>query len=140
MESVADVMRSVLAGKATEIELLRGKSRSELISAYAEIGKPVVSRVAVLRVLADYESQAIEPQTAQAWGEFVRWGGFWSGGNPASLEPIDGPEIRWESDGIDGNPIIEVLARLEEMGDYPDNEIQPSQLAKLRGMLQARSE
>ena len=88
-------------------------------------GEPlVISRSAVVAVLAGLRDASISPQDAQSWASFVRWGHVAPAVGPIrSLDIEYDPE--WEL------PIADAVSRMDELGDIVDGEITRAEIAIL---------
>jgi hypothetical protein len=85
--------------------------------------------MALASVLRGLEGRTVSPEEAQRWASFVRRGYFGrSGGDP--IQPLD---IAYEEESEDA--IVEVVARLDEIGDAVDGEVSPKEIRELLQLL-----
>jgi hypothetical protein len=83
-----------------------------------------VTRESVLRVLLALQRRAAYPVLIQQWASFIRRGYF------GTLEGHRSPiEIQYEPSAED--QIVEILARLDELGDMVDGDITDAELAQM---------
>jgi len=106
-------------GRAPHHELLAASGESPL----------VLGRDAVAAVLDGMAAGSVSGADAQAWASFVRWGYI----NP---EPGGTRPLSIDYDPAAEDAIVEVVGRLDEIGDLIDGEVPgPDELANLRAAL-----
>jgi hypothetical protein len=96
-----------------------------------EVGGLVVTKKAVIRVLEGLLAASWTPEQAHVWATFVRWGvaGTWVKGEKGrrDLMPIAASvpyfPLDIEFDEADEDRIVEVVARLDEIGDFIDGHV-----------------
>jgi hypothetical protein len=90
---------------------------------------PLVLTTASLRkVLTAFARHEVSPDLVQEWASFIRWGFM-----PRDTEP--GRPIAINFDPRAEDRIVEVIARLDELGDPIDGEIDDAELITLIGSL-----
>ena len=88
-----------------------------------------MSRRSVMAVLQGLSAGSISGEQAQAWASFVRWG-FIEGGL-GLIRPLD-----IEYDAAAEDAIVEVVGRLDQIGDLIDGDLPgPAELAALIALL-----
>jgi hypothetical protein len=128
------MMVSVQVGAAELWKAVHGDMRSftsllnephaELETFRAELPELTVSAGTLMDVLHALQSGSISPALAKQWASFVRRG-YFEGGH-GSIRPLD---IIYEPSREDA--IVEVIARLDELGDLIDGEISEEELKEL---------
>jgi len=89
-----------------------------------------VTKGGLLRVLVAFQQQAVPQDLVQRWASFVRRGYFGSSAEPR--QPLD---IRYDDSAEE--EIVEIVNRLDELGDVVDGEVSGEELAKMIGTLQS---
>jgi hypothetical protein len=84
----------------------------------------IVTKVGLLRVLLALQHKDASPELVQQWASFIRRGYF--GSEKGHRCPI---EIQYDPSMED--QIVEVLARLDELGDLVDGEITDIELSEM---------
>ena len=105
-------LRAAVDGQAEAWPALFAASHDELLAA-AEGQSLTVTVASVRRVLSAMQSGAISPSDAQTWASFVRRG-YMEG----RTEPVSPIEVDYD-DRAEAE-IVEVVARLDEIGDAVD--------------------
>lgn len=85
----------------------------------------MVSRSSVIAVLKALHEGSISAEDAQLWASFVRRG-YIPGGDTTPILPID---IAFENEFEE--LIVTAVARLDELGDVVDGDLESSELAAL---------
>jgi hypothetical protein len=119
----------VLAGDAAAARDLKACSQDQLLAAQARLGPLLLTRSAVRRVIDALRTAAITPEVAQEWASFVRRGYI----AQAVAAPVRPLEI--EFDPTDEDKIADSVARLDEIGDVVDGEIDAAELTELTRQL-----
>lgn len=124
----AAVVQSALDGDPAALALIARTDQDQLLAVAA--GSPLlVSRRSVMAVLQGLSTGSISGEQAQAWASFVRHG-FIQGG-PGPIRPLD-----IEYDAAPENAIVEVVGRLDQIGDRIDGDPPgPAELAALLALL-----
>ncbi len=106
------LLRAAVDGHAGAWPSLFAASHDELLTA-AEGLSLRVTATSVRRVLSAMQSETISPADAQAWASFVRRG---------YVEARQGPvrPVAVEYDSASEAEIVEVVGRLDEIGDLVD--------------------
>jgi hypothetical protein len=89
-----------------------------------------VTREGIIRVLVALQQKDASPELVQQWASFVRWGYF--GSVEGHRRPLD---IQYDHSVED--QIVEVLARLDELGDVIDGDISDAEIQELIKSLMA---
>jgi hypothetical protein len=127
---LSSALIQVLEGEPHQLRTLQTADHSALLAAATSLRVPLlVTRMALASVLRGLEGRAVSPEEAQRWASFVRRGYFGrSGGDP--IQPLD---IAYEEESEDA--IVEVVARLDEIGDAVDGEVSPKEIRELLQLL-----
>jgi len=125
-----ELLAAVLRGDVTALKPL-GHEPWAKVELAARSAEPLVLRPnAIVRVLAALREGTIATDEAQAWASFVRRG-YLAGG----LEPVHAIGIEYDRKNEDA--IADVVARLDELGDDIDGEIDSAELRELEMRLQS---
>jgi hypothetical protein len=89
----------------------------------------VVTKEGLLRVLVEFQQQTVPEDLIQQWASFVRRGYF-----GYSAAPIRRLDIRYDDSAEE--EIVEVVSRLDELGDVVDGEISGEELSQMIDTLQ----
>jgi hypothetical protein len=89
------------------------------------VGSLVLGTAAVRRVLTAFAAEATAPSVVQEWASFVRRGFI----APAGTERIAPLQIDYELAFED--EIVEILHRLDEIGDSVDGEVSPDEISAM---------
>lgn len=114
-----------LRGDRRAIALLERQPHDAVLEAAGMLPGLVLRADAVRAVLLDLRDGRLSPDSAQRWASFVRRG-YVSDGGRQPLVPI---HIEYESGAEDD--IVEGVARLDELGDAVDGEIDEDESARL---------
>jgi tetratricopeptide (TPR) repeat protein len=111
-----------VAGDLAALDRILTAPHDQLLKTAEAMPPLVVEPGAVLRVLDALRRGKIRPEQAQQWASFVRCGFAPSASSdPIRPLPIDYP-AEYEDD------IVEVVGRLDELGDIIDGEIGPEEM------------
>lgn len=106
-----------VAGGVELFSLLSKANNDRIFQAIESSGRRlVVTRGGTLRVLHGLLDRTITAPAAQAWASFVRWGLVAGGVNTARALGIEFEEAHEDL-------IIEIVARLDEIGDIVDGDL-----------------
>ena len=113
-----EALAQVVGGDPLALPLVASLSQADLLLAATLLHSPlVVTRRAAASVLKGYAGATYSPQQVQAWASFVRRGYVAS----PSKEPIRPLDIEYEEAWEDA--IVEVVSRLDEIGDLIEGEV-----------------
>lgn len=118
--STSGPLERCLSGDVQSLQELAGQSRRQLLAAGRDVDL-IVSRDSVARVLRAMGRRGVCGADAQAWASFVRRGYIAPERSHAPTRPL---MIEYEV-AYEG-PIVEVIARLDEIGDGVDGEVPTS--------------
>ncbi|MEW6776849.1 MAG: hypothetical protein AB1405_11180 [Bdellovibrionota bacterium] len=127
-------LASVIGGDLTNLDVVLSASHSDLFACSEQITGIIVTPKIVLRVLRSLRDGMENPARVQAWASFLRRG-FVS--NPSAKEPISPIDIAFSSTFED--EIVEVLGRLDELGDLIDGNISEKELDGMIARLETLS-
>lgn len=127
---------NALQGDLQTFSLLVKESHKDIV-AYSMARTPsqlTVTTAAVRKVLLALLKGEAAPELVQRWASFVRWGFFV---NPSSTERVRPLYIEYDPQFED--EIVEVIGRLDEIGDLIDGEVGPDEIrAMLRTLPEPR--
>lgn len=124
-----DLINTVQGDLGSFARLAEQPSTAVRESAQSLVDQPLVLTTASLRkVLTAFQRHEVSSDLVQQWASFVRWGFL-----PHDTEP--GRPIAIEYDPPTEDRIVEVIARMDELGDPIDGEIADDELAKMIGSL-----
>lgn len=130
METLAAAIAALLEGDLNSLETVCDVGHRELLEAAAKLPRLFVSRSALAKVLEDWGRGLFTAGDIQRWASFIRRG-YVSGTASGELRPI---EIEYDAD--DEELIVEIVGRLDEIGDridgYVDAREQEEMLRALR--------
>ncbi|MCB1214389.1 MAG: hypothetical protein KDK66_02815 [Deltaproteobacteria bacterium] len=127
LDLISKTLQEVIAGDLSHFDVIQNESHDEVNAASQQIGTLWLNRPSLLRVLIDWEKGKLSQKQVQAWGCLMSCGYIWKNG---SLK-----EFNIEYDQAHEDAIIEVLARLYELGDIIDGEISAEELQKMKQSL-----
>ena len=136
MRLTAELSRSLaglVAGDAAEIAPVLRAPHHMVEEAARDLPPLLVTAAAAARVVEAVLCGEISPEQAQGWASFVRRGYTPDPTSSAPIRPID---ITYEPD--DEDAIVEVVSRLDEIGDVIDGTIGREELQSLRASLTGR--
>ena len=113
---------AALSGDVAAAELLAAFPHSELLES-VDGWELVVTKFCVRRVVEGLLQRQVSAEDAQRWSSFIRRGYLDSGQAP--IAPL---RINYEPD--DEDLIVEVVSRLDELGDLVDGEIDEVELRR----------
>jgi hypothetical protein len=117
MEALVAAIAAVVEGDLNGLATVRAASHRELSDAAAKLPKVFVSGSALARVLENWRRGLVADEDVQRWASFIRRG-YVSGGTSGEIHPI---EI--EYDANDEALIVEIIGRLDEIGDRVDGSV-----------------
>ena len=126
--SAQDVVRSV-GGDITAFEILKRNPRRLTQLFGSSVPNLVVTSDAVGDVLRALRDRRVSPQQAQQWASFIRRG-YLTGANDGPLRPLS---IEYDPEHED--VIVEILSRLDELGDVVDGHVSDDELSTMLGEL-----
>ena len=130
LTTIARLLVQVVEGDLSCLDQLIGYSQAAIERAYRQVERLLLTKAAVLRVLASLKVENFDPNTAQQWASLMRRG--YIGGN-VDDPPVTPIKIEYEPEFEE--PISEVLSRLDELGDIVDGEIDQFELTELAMLL-----
>ena len=88
----------------------------------------VLTTASLCKVLTAFQRHEVSPDLVQEWASFIRWGFL-----PGDTE--QGRPIAIDYDPRAEDRLVEVIARLDELGDPIDGEIDDDELVTMIGTL-----
>jgi hypothetical protein len=118
------LLLAVVDGDLSAFAQLRKRSPARIDAQRDSLPVLTVTKQAVLRVLIALQSNAVSPAAVQQWASFIRWGFF--GWVEEPRRPLN---IEYES--VAEDIIVEIIARLDELGDEIDGTISAEELKQM---------
>lgn len=132
METMAAAIAALVEGDLTYLPTVRSANHRELRDAAEKLRGLFVSRSAVARVLEDWRCGHFAAEDIQQWASFIRRGYV---SDRVSGEPLR--PIAIEYDVNDEAVIVEIIGRLDEIGDQIDGHIVACEQDEMLRNLQA---
>lgn len=131
MKSLDEAILSLVAGDLTCLQTVLNAEHQLLLAVTHRLPKLTLSREVLARVLRGWRDGAWGPQEVQRWSSFIRRG--YVVGNFVTGQPT----IHIDYEEQDEEEIVEVQARLDEIGDWIDGRIDNTELEDMIHCLQA---
>lgn len=128
-KALSKILQDLIEGNLEKISTVFNSTQQELQNARESLNTYSLSKEALLKVLYDFQISRVSSNQVQKWASFMRWGIIPS----SSTEPVKPLEIGYSSNYED--EIIEVLAKLDELGDIVDGEINLLDIKDLQNLL-----
>jgi hypothetical protein len=125
--AIAAVVEGDLTGLTTVLEA----DHPDLLHAAGNLAELTIMRTALTKVLQAWRDGGRSSRDVQKWASFVRRG-FAAGRSSGPLRPID---IKYDA-GAEAL-IVEIMARLDEIGDVVDGDIDDVELEEMVKTLEA---
>jgi hypothetical protein len=132
METMAAAIAALVEGDLTYLATVRSASHRELRDAAEKLRGLFVSRSAVAKVLEDWRRGLFAAEDIQQWASFIRRGYFSGRVSCELLRPIP-----IEYDVNDEEVIVEIIGRLDQIGDQIDGHINACEQDEMLRTLQA---
>jgi len=120
-----ELIEEALTGNLKRFSVLMAVEHNELLQASKTIPVLLLTRLSVLNVLNEIKGTDIAIEIVQGWASFVMRGYIATNAS----EPIVPIQIDYESEYEDS--IVDVLSRLDELGDAVDGAIDETELNSL---------
>ncbi|AMS41597.1 MULTISPECIES: hypothetical protein [Aminobacter] len=131
MKTLEMTITAIVAGDLSGIPVLKAASHADLLDAAARLPQLTIARPALAKVLKSWRSGHCSADVVQQWASFARRG-YIAGGVRGAVRPID-----IEYDALDENLIVEVIGRLDEIGDIIDGEVDDNEREAMLRILEA---
>jgi hypothetical protein len=131
MNTLEAAIAAVVEGDLNELPTILAASHSDLLDAAAKLPQLTISRMALIRVLSAWRSGRYAADDVGQWASFVR-SGFVPGKTSGAVRPID-----IEYDVSDEELIVEIIGRLDEIGDKIDGEIDENEQKEMLRLLES---
>jgi hypothetical protein len=128
--SAQDVLPRAVHGDMRAFKILSQQPHGQLIAQRASLSDLVLTKNDLLRVLASLRDGHSSPDLIQQWASFVRRG-YVADTSQGPVRPI---AIDYEPSQTEA--IVEIVARLDELGDTIDGAISKSELHDMIASLQ----
>ena len=131
MEDLEAAIAAVIAGDISSFAKILTADHTKLQNAAAKLPQLTVSRSALTRVLNDWRSGKCNADDVQQWASFIRRGYVPESTTDGGLHAID-----IEYDSRDEELIVEIIGRLDEIGDLIDGDIDDNEQKNMLQSLQ----
>lgn len=120
-------LSNAVHGDLQAFSLLLKQEHATLRNCRAMLGELVVTPADVRKVLLRFQQEQVSPELVQQWASFLRRGITANeGGEPMVRQPVKSIDIEYEPKFEDA--IVEVISRLDEIGDLIDGEVTPGEI------------
>jgi len=123
--SLSDLLQQALSGDASVLDSLLAAPHAHLIEAARRVPRLHVGKHALLRILSDWKRGAVSVSQVQRWASFVKRGY----GPQSAAEPVR--PVDFVFDQASESLIVDVLGRLDELGDTIDGTISQEELNRM---------
>jgi len=130
METLETAVAAAIEGDLSGFAIIVAANHSDLLKAATNLPQLLVSRSSLASVLQEWQGGFQTADNIQQWASFVRRG-YVSGKGPEPTLPLD---IKY--DPIDEELIVEIIGRLDEIGDLVDGDISDSEREEMLCALQ----
>jgi hypothetical protein len=131
MNTLEAAIAAVVEGDLDALSTILAASHSDLLDAAAKLPQLTISRTALIRVLSVWRSGRYTAGDVGQWASFVR-SGFVPEKTSGAVRPID-----IEYDVSDEELIVEIIGRLDEIGDKIDGEIDENEQKEMLRLLES---
>ncbi len=131
VKTLAAAIAAVVEGDLNSLATVQVAGDRELWDSSANLPRLFVSRSTLERVLEEWRGGLFTAEDVQQWASFIRRG-FVSGRARGELHPI---EIEYDAD--DEEMIVEIIGRLDEIGDRIDGHIDAAEQQEMLRSLRA---
>jgi hypothetical protein len=125
MKPLTAAIAGIVAGDLNCLAVVLSASHRALSDAAAKLPPLLVSRSTLTKVLEDWHRGLFSAQDIQKWASFVRRG-YVSGGAFGATRPIP-----IEYDAEDEALIVDIISRLDEIGDQIDGHIDAREVEEM---------
>ncbi|QOF70837.1 hypothetical protein IG197_24105 [Aminobacter sp. SR38] len=132
MKTLAMTIAAIVAGDLSGIPVVQATNHLDLLDAAARLPQLTVSRHALAKVLSAWRSGHCTADDVQQWASFVRRGYVAGGCGGRGAHAID-----IEYDALDEDLIVEIIGRLDEIGDIIDGEVDDNEREAMLRSLEA---
>lgn len=119
-KTLIEIASGDLSGFSDEFETALKRAQLEKI----KLQKLCLTRASIINVLSVLQEGAVQPHLAQKWASFMKRGYI----GTSSCVPLDPIEIDY--DKTSEEIIVEVLSRLDEIGDLIDGNVEPREIGE----------
>lgn len=124
MNELERALLSVVDGDLNDFIPIKMASNFDLNCAAENLGPLILSKEALVRVLSEWQGMRRTANDVQQWASFVRRG--YVAGGSGGVRPLD---IIFDENNED--LIVEIIARLDDIGDLVDGEVDASELQQM---------
>lgn len=122
MMNTKKILTETISGNLNNFTYIESVPHNKLLKTSKSCSNLFLTKSAVLEVITEFKKRNIKPEVVQKWATFMRCG--YIGYNIKT--PILPLQIEYKADEED--LIVEMLARLNEIGDVVDGVIEDSEL------------
>lgn len=130
MKTLEMTIAAIVAGDLNGLTMVKAADHPDLLDAAARLPPLTISRPALAKVLKSWRSGHCNADDVQQWASFVRRG--YIAGIRGAVRPID-----IEYDALDEDLIVEIIGRLDEIGDMIDGEVSDNEREAMLRILEA---
>jgi len=127
--NLSEVLRQIVAGDVSQLATVRASNHADLVEASRQGPKLQLTKQALAQVLSAWKRGDFSDKEVQEWASFVRRGYAKSSG----AQPIRPIDIQY--DPLSEDVIVEIISRLDELGDTIDGTISEAELKKMLQLL-----
>lgn len=131
MKTLEMTIAAIVAGDPGGLSMAKAANHPGLLNAAVRLPPLTIARSALVRVLKSWRSGHCTADEVQQWASFVRRG-FIAGAARSAVRPID-----IEYDTCDEDLIVEIIGRLDEIGDMVDGEVDDNEREEMLRILEA---
>jgi len=131
MKTLETTIAAIVAGDPSGLSMVKAANHPDLLDAAARLPSRTISRPALAKLLTSWRSDRCTADDVQQWASFVRRG-YVAGVPVGPVRPID-----IEYDARDEDLIVEIIGRLDEIGDLIDGEVDDNEREEMLRILEA---
>lgn len=120
-------LQAVIDGNFAAFERLKRQSNQTILENREKLDELILTTGTLAHILNAYWRGELAPEILGEWASFIRWGSFMS---PES-ERIRSVDINIEYDPSFEDEIIEIIGRLDEIGDIIDGEVNKDEVESM---------
>lgn len=131
MKDFSVVLEDIVNGELRQFDIVLSVDQSDLLNSATDLPRLIISRSALISVLTGWRSGIYTPKLVQMWASFIRRG-YVSQKSDSGVHPI---AITY--DASDEDLIVEIIGRLDEIGDKIDGDIDENEREEILRALNA---
>jgi hypothetical protein len=130
MGSIRLALKATVEGDMSAFLIIKAENQGSIIHASASLPPLVITKTALVKVLLAFHNGDTQADTVQRWASFARRG-YVSGNVDGVLNPI---EIAY--DKCHEDLIVDIIGRLDEIGDKIDGVVDSAELMAMLRVLE----